>query len=482
MSLRRWRAWCVEHRGDPMLKRAVDLALALIGLFILFPLFLVVAIAIKVDSSGTVFFKQKRIGRHGEFFGIYKFRTMVSGAYKMGSRLTVKRDPRITRVGQILRWFKIDELPQLINVLRGEMSMIGPRPEDPYFVGFYTPEQRKVLSVRPGIVGPSQIEGRDEVESYPEGVIDTEKFYLEHILPEKLERDLIYVENASFFGDCKLLFHGVWATMIGAIKTKYLWRRRRRVALMGADMCVSVFSFLLAYLMRYEWQIPDDPWFLLQPLAMVAVIRPLTLLYFGLYQGIFAYFGMYDIMALFRAVTVGSLAVAGLTFLTGLQNFPRSVLLLDCILALVMLGGLRAALRQWVRRHPRSGTAKRENVLIIGAGMGGEQISRAMLEDPIAPYRPVGFIDTSPERWGSLIHGVKVLGGNSELPLAINANKVKTVFVCLSDVDGVHVEQVTDLCRQAGVDCRFVPTLTDWLNTDAFQYSRRHATPQEHAA
>lgn len=463
-----------------MLKRAVDLALAILGLLVLFPLFLLVAAAIKIDSRGPVFFRQRRVGLDGRPFHIFKFRTMVNGAYKMGSRLTVKRDPRITRVGQILRWFKIDELPQLINVLIGEMSMIGPRPEDPYFVEAYSADQRRVLSVRPGIVGPSQIEGRDEIESYPEGIVDTEKYYLEHILPEKLARDLEYVENATFLGDCRLLFHGIWATAVGAVKTKWIWRRRRRLALVGADVLVSAFSFALAYVMRYEWQIPDDPWFLLQPLAMIAVIRPLMLLYFGLYQGIFAYFGMYDIMALARAVTAGSLAVAGLTFLAGLQSFPRSVLVLDCVLAFLLLGGLRGALRQWVRRHPR-GRTKRENVIIIGAGLGGEQISRAMLEDPIAPYRPVGFIDTSPDRWGSLIHGVKVLGGSSELPLAINANQVKTVFVCLSDVDGVHVEQVTDLCRKAGVDCRFVPTLTDWLNTDAFQFSRRDQ-PQEHAA
>ncbi len=463
-----------------MLKRAVDLALGVLGLFVLFPLFLLVAIAIKLDTRGPVFFRQKRVGVGGEPFRIFKFRTMVNGAYQMGSRLTVKRDPRITRVGQILRWFKIDELPQLINVLVGDMSMIGPRPEDPHFVSCYTEEQRRVLSVRPGIVGPSQIEGRDEVDSYPEGIVDAEKYYLEHILPEKLSRDLEYVENASFFGDCRLLFHGIWATVVGAVKTKWIWRRRRRLALVGADMLVSALSFGLAYLMRFEWQQPEDPWFLFQPLAMIAVIRPLTLLYFGLYQGIFAYFGRYDIMALARAVTAGSLAVAGLTFLVGLQSFPRLVLVLDCLLAFLLLGGMRAALRQWVRRHPR-GSAKRENVIIIGAGLGGEQISRAMLEDPIAPYRPVGFIDTSPDRWGSLIHGVKVLGGSTELALAINANQVRTVFVCLSDVDGVYVEQVTDLCRKAGVDCRFVPTLTDWLNTDAFQFSRRDQ-PQEHAA
>lgn len=464
-----------------MLKRAVDVALALLGLVILFPLFVLVTLAIKLDSRGPVFFKQRRVGVNGEPFDIFKFRTMVNGAYKMGSRLTVKRDPRITRVGQILRWFKIDELPQLFNVVRGEMSMIGPRPEDPYFVGSYTPEQRQVLSVRPGIVGPSQIEGRDEIESYPEGVVDAERYYLDHILPEKIARDLVYVRNATLAGDCKLLVRGIWATVVGAIKTKYLWRRRRRIALLLADVVMSMVSFVLAYLLRFEWQMPDDPRFILQPLAMVAILRPLTLLYFGLYQGIFAYFGMYDIMALLRAVALGSLVLAGLTFLTGLQNFPRSVLLLDCILALVLLGGMRAALRQWVRRHPRSRSTQRENVLIIGAGLGGEQISRAMLEDPVAPYKPVGFIDTSPERWGSLIHGVRVIGGSSELPLAINANKVKTVFVCLSDVDGGHVEQVTDMCRKAGVDCRFVPTLTDWLNTDAFRFSRREA-PQEHAA
>jgi lipopolysaccharide/colanic/teichoic acid biosynthesis glycosyltransferase len=143
MSLKRWRAWCVRLRGDEMLKRVVDLVLAVIGLTILLPLFALVAAATKIDSRGPVFFKQKRIGRHGKVFEIFKFRTMVNGAYKMGSRLTVKRDPRITRVGQILRWFKIDELPQLINVLRGEMSMIGPRPEDPYFVGFYTEGRRR---------------------------------------------------------------------------------------------------------------------------------------------------------------------------------------------------------------------------------------------------------------------------------------------------------------------------------------------------
>src|SRR4030095_12618259 len=172
-----------------MLKRAVDLVIATLGLVLLLPLLLLVAALIKIDSHGPVFFRQARVGLNGRSFRIFKFRSMVSGAHKMGSRLTTKRDPRVTRIGQILRWFKIDELPQLINVLIGDMSLIGPRPEDPHFVAFYTAEQRAVLSVRPGIVGPSQILGRDELDSYPEGLKDTEGYYIEHILPDKLSRD-----------------------------------------------------------------------------------------------------------------------------------------------------------------------------------------------------------------------------------------------------------------------------------------------------
>jgi hypothetical protein len=153
---------------------------------------------------------------------------MVDGAYKMGSRLTTKRDPRVTSVGQILRWFKIDELPQLFNVLIGDMSLIGPRPEDPHFVKFYTEAQRRVLSVRPGMVGLSQILGRDELESYPEGLKDTEAYYVRHILPDKLERDLEYVARASLWLDLSLLARGIWATVRGAVKTQFLWRRRHR--------------------------------------------------------------------------------------------------------------------------------------------------------------------------------------------------------------------------------------------------------------
>ena len=457
-----------------MLKRIVDLFVAGMGLIVLLPLLLIVALLIKLDSTGPVFFRQERVGLEGRPFRIFKFRTMVSGAYKMGSRLTVKRDPRVTRVGQILRWFKIDELPQLINVVRGEMSLIGPRPEDPHFVSFYSPEQRRVLSARPGMVGPSQILGRDELESYPEGLKDTEAYYVQHILPDKLERDLEYVETSSFFGDMSLLARGLWATLRGAVKTKFLWRRRHRVALFGLDCLLVIASCYFAVLMRYDFSRPADPRFLF-PLLIVLVVRTAALMYYGAYQGVFAYFGLWDLMALFKAVTVSAILSAGLTFFVGLQSYPRSVFVIDWAIILFLLAGARYALRAWVRQRWQERGHRRQKALVVGAGVGGEQIARTLLEDPLCPYRPVGFIDEMPERWGSLIHGVRVLGGATELPLAVSANNIKAVFVCMSDLSDLGAREVVEVCEQAGVEYRIVPTLSDLLSADAFAGERNGA-------
>jgi lipopolysaccharide/colanic/teichoic acid biosynthesis glycosyltransferase len=452
-------------------KHCVDFVLALCGVICLLPVIGLVATFIKLDSPGPVFFRQKRAGRNGKLFEIFKFRTMVQGAYLMGSRLTVKRDPRITRLGRFLRWSKIDELPQLFNVLRGEMSLIGPRPEDPHFVKTYTANQRRVLSLRPGLVGPSQILGRDEVEEYPDGLKDTEQYYIQHILPPKLQRDLEYVETTTFSADMLLLLRGVWITVRGAFRAKYIWRRRRRIALMGADVLLAVGSYMLACLIRFDWQWPDAV-YTWQTLSLIALLRPMLLIYFGAYQGILSYFGLWDLMALFKAVTVGSIAVAGLTYFVGSQEHPRSVFVIDWALLLFLLAGNRYLLRIWVRRHPVGTRRVRQKALVVGADRGGEQIGRALMEDPFCGFELVGFIDDAQERWGSRIHGVKVLGGPAELRLALSANGVRVVFVCLSDLDEAVAGEVADICAGVGVECRMLPALSELLNTDSFTIER----------
>jgi len=454
------------------MKRLLDIVVAVAGLLLLLPFLVLVALFVKIDSTGPVFFRQGRIGLNGRSFRIFKFRTMVDGAYKMGSRLTTKRDPRVTSVGQILRWFKIDELPQLFNVLIGDMSLIGPRPEDPHFVKFYTEAQRRVLSVRPGMVGPSQILGRDELESYPEGLKDTEAYYVRHILPDKLERDLEYVARASLWLDLSLLARGIWATVRGAVKTQFLWRRRHRVALFTIDCVLVVLSCYLAFMIRQDFAWPLDPRFLLLPMLIVLVARSAALMYYGAYQGVFAYFGLWDLSALCKAVSLSGVIAAGLTFFVGLQSFPRSVFIIDWAIVLFMLSGVRYGLRIWVRHGWRQRGQRRQKALVVGAGVGGESIARTLLEDPLCPYRPVGFIDEVPERWGSLIHGVRVLGGAAELPLAVSANRIQAVFVCMSDLSDHAAREVVDVCERAGVEYRIVPALSDLLSSETFGSER----------
>jgi lipopolysaccharide/colanic/teichoic acid biosynthesis glycosyltransferase len=452
-----------------MLTRLVDFTIALLGVIVLLPLLALVAVLIRLDSNGPVFFRQERVGLNGKHFRIFKFRTMVEGAYKMGSRLTVKRDPRVTGVGQVLRWFKIDELPQLFNVLAGDMALIGPRPEDPHFVGFYTAEQRQVLFVRPGIVGPSQIHGRDELEHYPEGLRDTEAYYVQYILPQKLERDLEYVRTRGFYGDMVLLTKGVGATLLGAVKGKFLWRRRRRVALFLLDSVLITCAYTLAYLIRMDFRWPMRAHFFLLPLGCVLAVRLIALTYFGAHQGLLAYFGMWDVIALFKAVSVSALVAAGLTFFLGLQAYPRSVFIIDWGLTLFMLAMLRYGRHKWLRQRARRYGQRRGKALVAGAGHAGEQIARILLEDPLSPYRPVGFIDEVSDRWGALIHGVRVLGGVGELPLALSANGVKVVFVCLSDLDDRTAREVVEICEKQHMEYRIVPALRDLLSAETFR-------------
>lgn len=188
-----------------MSKRLFDIVGALAGLLLLAPLFALVALRIRLDSPGPVFFRQQRVGRHGKLFAIYKFRTMAAQP-DTSAQLTVGRDARVTRAGRFLRDYKLDELPQLINVLLGEMSLVGPRPEVPRYVACYPPEVRAiVLSVAPGITDWASILYREESAILGRSA-DPERAYLETILPTKLEYNVQYVRERSFATDLRIIF------------------------------------------------------------------------------------------------------------------------------------------------------------------------------------------------------------------------------------------------------------------------------------
>jgi len=185
-------------------KRLFDVATATIGLLLLWPVLAVLALLVKFRSSGPILFRQDRVGRGGKVFRIAKFRSMDVDAEQRGLQITSAGDRRITPIGGILRRTKLDELPQLWNVLRGEMSLVGPRPEVPSYVQTYTTEQREVLSVRPGLTDPASILYREE-EKLLAGQADPESYYREIVLPAKLKLNLEYLSRVSFVRDVFLI-------------------------------------------------------------------------------------------------------------------------------------------------------------------------------------------------------------------------------------------------------------------------------------
>ena len=186
-------------------KRIFDFIVSLFGVIIISPILLIVAIAIKIDSKGNVLFLQKRVGKKGKPFYIYKFRTMVTDAEKLGKQITVGKDNRITKVGDFLRRYKIDELPQLFNVIKGDMSLVGPRPEVPRYVELYTEEERMVLEVRPGITDLASLRYKDENDILGK-VENPEEYYINVIMKDKLKLNLEYIEKSNILFDISLIF------------------------------------------------------------------------------------------------------------------------------------------------------------------------------------------------------------------------------------------------------------------------------------
>lgn len=189
------------------MKRLFDLFAATAGLLFLAPLLLLLAILVRLDSPGPILYRARRAGRYGEPFQLLKFRTMTHQTGRPGPAITLAGDQRVTRTGRFLRRYKLDELPQLFNVLKGEMSLVGPRPEDPRYVALYTPEQRQVLAARPGITSPASLSYRDEATLLHGD--NWEQVYTQQIMPHKLQLDLAYLQQQSFRRDLALIWQTV---------------------------------------------------------------------------------------------------------------------------------------------------------------------------------------------------------------------------------------------------------------------------------
>ena len=201
-----------KKQASLILKRIFDVFASAVMLIILSPVFLVLAVAIKLDSPGPVFFRQERVTQYGKHFRIFKFRSMVNNADKIGTQVTVGNDSRITRMGKLIRKCRLDEISQLLNVLAGHMSLVGTRPEVPKYVAAYTPEMMATLLLRAGITSMASILYKDE-DRLLEGAEDVDKVYVEEVLPGKMRHNLYAIRHFSFWGDIATMFRTVFAVL-----------------------------------------------------------------------------------------------------------------------------------------------------------------------------------------------------------------------------------------------------------------------------
>ena len=211
-SVKKYYNILYKKRWGLVTKRLFDVIVAILTFIILFPIFIIIGIAIKIDSKGPIMFRQVRVTQYGKLFRIYKFRTMVNNADKLGAQVTTKNDNRVTKVGKVLRKLRLDEIPQLFNIILGDMSFVGTRPEVVKYVEKYTDEMMATLLLPAGVTSETSIEYKDE-EKLLTDAKDADKSYVEIILPEKMEINLQSIEKFSFFGEIKIMVRTVLAVV-----------------------------------------------------------------------------------------------------------------------------------------------------------------------------------------------------------------------------------------------------------------------------
>ena len=435
-----------------MMKRALDIALAAPGLLVTLPLLAIISVLIKFDSHGPVIFSQVRVGRGLLPFRIYKFRTMVEDTLGRGAPLTVGQDVRVTRVGRILRKFKLDELPQLVNVLVGDMSLVGPRPEVPRYVEPLRSEFSEVLVVRPGLTDLASLKFIDEAAilscySCPE------EEYRNKVLPEKLRLAKLYVRHMSFRLDLAILVQTLLriinvSTVVCELpeleatprpRLVSLWPRLsslmikwRRPMILLLDVALIVSANYLAFALRFDGNIPlEEIGRFQQTVLWLVGIRGVAFIVFRLNEGLRRYTSIWDLQNILTGVLTSTIVFYGwVCWAMEINDYPRSVFVIDSILLIGLLAAVRLPAR--IIRE-KAIYRKKKKVLVIGAGDSGERVVREMKTHPEFHCQPIGFVDSKASLLNTRIHGVRVLGTLGDLAKLVEEYKPEEVVVAVSD-------------------------------------------------
>jgi lipopolysaccharide/colanic/teichoic acid biosynthesis glycosyltransferase len=420
----------------PSTKRVFDLVFASLGLLVLAPLGFLIAVLAKFSHPGPVFFRQTRIGQFGKPFRIWKFRSMISNADQVGAPVTSEDDPRITRLGHFLRGTKLDELPQLWNVLVGDMSLVGPRPEVPRYVELYTPEQRDILKYRPGITDVASLLFRNE-EELLRGADDLEGFYLRYCLPRKLELNRQYAQRATLVQDLWIILRTLFPYWLAAL----------------AIYSVSLtFSFWLAYQLKSDFRITrQDYEEFARFLPLIVLPQLIFLVWRGQLRGLLSYFSIPEMRKTVLALAAALVFQAGLCYsLQGRLVPPRTILLMDFVLSFSTLCGVRMGLRLFREQVSQARCASQgppRRVALIGTGELATNLvlDFARSENPVR--RVVAFFDDDPHTWHKRPHDVPVVGMPECLLNREWFEQLDEVIVTLPEENSARIREIGQMLK-----------------------------------
>ncbi|WP_083461746.1 sugar transferase [Thermanaerothrix daxensis] len=473
----------VVRQIDDWLSRIRDIIISGLGMIFLSPFFLLVVLMIRRDSPGPIFYKGPRVGKNGRVFKILKFRTMYEHPTSFeGARVTAKDDPRITPLGRFLRETKLNELPQLWNVFIGDMSLVGPRPEDPDIAARWPEDiRREILSVRPGITSPASVLYRNEEEMLQSR--NVMERYLWDILPSKLRLDQLYVRNRSIWTDFDVLF---WTAVVLLPRLKnyvvpehlLYWGPlarflNRYLIWFLADFVVAFFAIGIAGVLRRLSGPLDLGIELSLGIAfiiamMFSLINALT----GINRVEWSRAGASEAIDL--AVSTGLVTLILFLINLFLPNgtlLPPIVLVAAGMFAYIGFVAVRYRNRvitglaeRWLRVRGDRVKSLGERVLIVGAG----QTARFGLwllrnGDLSKAFTLVGFVDDNPRKIGAMVEGLPVVGRTDQIPALVQKHDVGLILFAISDIRPDHSERILTLCRQPGVRLIMMPEVMDTL-------------------
>jgi FlaA1/EpsC-like NDP-sugar epimerase len=403
---------------------------------------------------------------------MWKFRTMACNASALGPGLTVGDDPRVTRVGRFLRRFKLDELPQLINVISGDMNLVGPRPELQEYVDLFVTEYRELLRVRPGITDLASIAYRDEAAQLAEAD-DPVREYVTRTLPRKITLSREGIERSSFWFDVTMILATVFGPGLAAggrlggarNALRHLGAvamRHRRVLVVVLHLALAAMSNVAAYALRFDGALPPaDYAMMIGTLGWLLVVRGLAFAIFRVNQGLWRYASLWDLRCIVIGVTTSSVAWYLIVhWVWQQQAYPRSVFVIDAVLLVCLMCGVRLARRVYLELlRPRHG----RRVVIVSEGDTAEIVVRDMEWHAHDKYVPIGLVDRDRQRAGETIHGVPVLGGWDDLPQVIGATLPQEVLIAVSRHDPAALRRLMSLLEPFDV----VITMLPWRDAAA---------------